>query len=153
MISATEETLRRGYVSARESVIFRTQIEVLQCFGFRGKAWMKGTWTIPDGTGDFIWFPKLYRDGNWHNELVEDGRKIYERALTNAGVLSIERQVHEAHRDPFRTAIVFGRHRESKRRTSLRYIGSFRVNLEASTPEALVFDRVREEEPLRLQPM
>jgi hypothetical protein len=59
--------IRKGYIDVADNVAFRYQVDALQCFGFNGLGWQRGEWNIPDGTNDSVWFPRLYRHGEWTN--------------------------------------------------------------------------------------
>lgn len=141
--------INRGYVSIKDNVVFHTQIEAMRCFGFGGKGWQRGAWKIPDGTGDIVWFPRLYPHGMWRNELAEGGMKIYERAANNDGVLSIRQQIEEGRQRPDVKWIVFARAKDHLGFNLYRYVGSFKMNFNESTPDNLVFDRVSTVEDVR----
>ncbi len=77
--------LDKGKFCVADNVLFRTQIDAMRCFGFTGKGWQRGVWNIPDGSGDTLWFPRLYPHGSWHNELIEGGSVISARAIDEEG--------------------------------------------------------------------
>lgn len=141
--------IKRGYVSIKDNVVFRTQVEAMRCFGFAGKGWQRGAWKIPDGSGDVIWFPRLYPHGMWNNELAEGGKKIFERAVNNDGVLSIKQQIEEGKLRPEAKWIVFARAKDNLGFDLYRYVGSFKMNFTESTDDNLVFDRVSNVEKVR----
>ena len=147
---SAEPIIERGYLDVSDNVMFRLQIEALRCFGFSGKAYQRGAWTIPDGTGDWVWFPRLYEHYIWRNELSPDGNYIYERAINDKGRASIEKQVENARSKQLRNAIVFAKAKDSLGSNVLRYVGTFRQNLEASNVDVIQFDKVRDQEYVRV---
>jgi len=132
------------------------KIEAMLCFGFTGKGWQRGAWGIKDGTDDVLWFPRLYEHGMWHNELVNEGTRICERArkegdIINAeAIASIKKQKEDGEKHPHRKHIVFAKARDSLGFNLLRYVGTFTVNFNESTDDNLIFDRVSEQEDVRL---
>ena len=141
-----EPHIAKGYVSVADGVLFKYQIDALRCFGFTGEGWQRGAWRIKDGSGDWVWFPRLYPHGMWNNELSEDGSTIYERALGEEGRASIAKQLKDTSGD----RIVFARRTDSLGQTLYQYVGTFQVNAAASTADVIQFDRVRQKEQIRL---
>lgn len=152
---SADPVIARKIVSIKDNVVFRTQVEALRCFGFSGKGWQRGAWIIPDGTHDAVWFPRLYRHGIWLNELTDEGKTIYERALKDDasayedGVRSIEKQRENNSKHPDRKYIVFAKARDALGFNLLRYVGSFTMNFDETAPDVLRFDRVSSDEVIR----
>jgi hypothetical protein len=141
--------LERGYLDVADNVVFQHQHVALRCFGFNGNGYQRGEWPIPDGSGDVVWFPRLYPHKMWHNELTPDGRRIFERAISQLGVESIEKQRSKAECQPNRCHIVFAKGKNVLGENLLRYVGTFVVNTVESTHDVLCFDLVRYREELR----
>ncbi|CAH8236387.1 Restriction endonuclease PvuRts1 I (fragment) [Vibrio aestuarianus] len=99
-----------------------------------------------------VWFPRLYEHGLWHNELTTDGKRIIERALNNneEAILSINKQKERELADGSRKAIVFAKVRDSLGFNLYRYVGTFRMNINESSDTEIIFDRVSEEEKIRI---
>jgi hypothetical protein len=152
-----ELTIQRGKVSVAENSVFQKQIDAMRCFGFKGRGWQKGEWNIPDETGDSVWFPRLYEHGIWNNELTADGKTIYERAINDnsnpKGYLkameSLSKQRKRWKDKPKGRAIVFAKAHDPLGGNLLRYVGSFQMDLNNSSANALAFTRVAEEEDVR----
>jgi hypothetical protein len=149
---SARSVLDRGYMDVNDNIMFRTQVEAMKCFGFEGRGWQKGAWTIPDGSEDWLWFPRLYEHFIWKNELTPDGQRIFQRALSEEGVLSISKQMQDAGKNPDRNVIVLAKARDPLGLNLLRYVGTFRVNFSESTRDCMQFDLVRTREPTRLGP-
>lgn len=144
-----ERIIKQGTFSVADNVLFRTQIDAMRCFGFTGKVNRRGGWRVPDQSGDWLWFPRLYRHGMWRNELCEQGTIIYERALDDDGRKSIHKQTLGFKKSPDRNMIVFAKAKDPLGTSLLRYVGTFRVNLSDASPDCLRFDRVRDTETIR----
>lgn len=142
--------ISKGLVSIRDNVVFKTQLEALRCFGFKGRGFQRGAWVIPDGTHDVVWFPRLYQHGMWINELTEAGQTIRECAINEDGKLSIKKQIENEAKHPGRKHIVFAKARDVLGFNLLRYVGSFRMNLGRSSDDCLIFDRISENEKVRV---
>lgn len=149
---SARSVLDRGYMDVNDNIMFGTQVEAMKCFGFEGRGWQKGAWTIPDGSEDWLWFPRLYEHFIWKNELTPDGQRIFQRALSEEGVLSISKQMQDAGKNPDRNVIVLAKARDPLGLNLLRYVGTFRVNFSESTRDCMQFDLVRTREPTRLGP-
>lgn len=148
--------IEKGKISVADNVLFRLQIDAMRCFGFTGAGWMKGAWRIPDGSGDWLWFPRLFEHGMWKNELCNEGRVINERArsepILNAKAReSLRKQRADFEKDPHRKMIVFSKAKDALGGQLLRYVGTFKANLtpEHYSPDNLRFDLVRKEEEVR----
>ena len=152
---SSEAVIARGHVSVKDNVVFRTQIEAMRCFGFTGKGWQRGAWKINDGTDDVVWFPRLYEHGMWHNELVNNGTRICERArkedsiINTEAIASIKKQKEDGEKHRDRKHIVFAKARDSLGFNLLRYVGTFIMNPDESTADNLIFGRVSEQENVR----
>lgn len=143
--------IERGYLDVADNVVFRTQVEAMKCFGFTGKGWQRGGWPIPDNSGDWLWFPRLYEHFIWLNELTADGKHIFQRAINEEGVKSLASQMKNAKTDLSRNVIVFAKARDSLGMNLLRFVGTFRVNAERSSADCMQFDLVRKREPVRVR--
>lgn len=148
---SSKPIIERGYLDVADNVTFRTQIEAMRCFGFSGNGYQRGAWTIPDGSTDIIWFPRLYKHFIWHNELSPDGRHIYERALDEEGRVSIAKQIKDARAKPDSKMIVFAKSKDTLGANLLRYVGTFKINFDESSLDLIQFDLVRTREPVRLE--
>lgn len=146
---SSKPVIERGYVSVDKNDAFRTQVEVMKCFGFKGRGWMKGAWTIPDGSRDNVWFPRLYPHGIWENELVNNGTRILERATDMDGILSIQKQRDIERKQQKRSHIVFAKSKDALGSNLLRYVGTFQVNEIECPPDCLIFERIASEEAVR----
>ncbi|WP_100644040.1 AbaSI family restriction endonuclease [Alteromonas facilis] len=145
----SSNVIKRGYVSIKDNVTFRTQVEALKCFGFKGRGYQRGAWKIPDGSEDWVWFPRLYEHGMWHNNLTEQGQVIEEVAINEEGIKSIEQQKKTLEDRPNGKAIVFAKAKDALGFNLLRYVGTFTPDLSVSDETKMIFRRVATIEPVR----
>lgn len=144
-----EPVIERGVVKIADNVVFRTQINAMRCFGFKGDGWQKGAWIIPDGSNDYLWFPRLFEHGMWRNELSEDGTEIHERAINSDGRASIKKQRWDISEHPNRRAIVFAKAKDALGYSLLRYVGTFQPRRSETDQEVITFDRIATSEKVR----
>jgi hypothetical protein len=144
-----EPVIARGVVKIANNVVFRKQIDAMRCFGFKGNGWQKGAWRIPDGSNDYLWFPRLFKHGMWRNELSEDGTEIHERAINSDGRASIEKQRRDISEQPNRRIIVFAKAKDALGYSLLRYVGTFQPRHSETDPEVISFDRIATSEKVR----
>lgn len=134
--------LDRGYVSIEDNVTFRLQTGPLRCFGFTGISYQRGGWRIPDGTEDWVWFPRLYQHSIWENQMSADGMIIHQKAMSDKAKAQNTKQIQQANNSPLPKTIVFAKAQDSLRNNLLRYVGTFRINPNQSDVEAVRFDRI-----------
>lgn len=144
-----QRIIEKGSMCIADNVLFRRQVDALRCFGFTGVNLQRGIWTIPDGSGDTVWFPRLYRHDCWLNELTDGGKVIYERAMDDRGRSSIQDQRRDYEKNPNRRFIVFAKGKDALGANLLRYVGVFKPDLQNSTDEVLQFNLVQDEIKVR----
>lgn len=134
--------IKAGYIHADENVLFSTHRDALRCFGYTGGHFQKAVWNIPDESGDFVWFPRLYKQNDWHNELSGDGKVILERPLTDKSRLVIKKNTDEKYESEVGNRIVFAKAKDVLGYTLYRFVGVFKLNKQKSTLEESKFDLV-----------
>ncbi|MFA9414702.1 hypothetical protein ACERC8_08930 [Streptococcus sp. E29BA] len=75
----------RGKLKVTDNAKFRTHVDVLKLFGKDYKGHQRATWKILENTQ--VWFPKLYSNRDWTNELIDDVKIIQTK---NDGIMLIE---------------------------------------------------------------
>lgn len=143
--------IARGYLDVEDNVTFRRQDEAMRCFGFKGKGWQKGAWKISDGSGDLVWFPRLYQhDERWNNRLSHDGKTLAQEALNDVArdhnLQSLEDQKSLSTEN---RVIVFAKAKDSLGANLLRYVGTFSMDRDASSQDALIYQRIATRESVR----
>lgn len=117
------ETYRdSGAIRVEQNVLFRRQADALRLFDYKGGNYQRGGWRLKDGSDDFVWFPRLYKQHLWDNELSARGNEIVERPLHNKESIPPIKYEENFNR------IVFARARDVLGHTLYRYVGTFRHN-------------------------
>ena len=145
-----EPVIERGYLDVKDNVTFKLQIEALKCFGFKGKGYQRGAWNIKDGTGDWVWFPRLYEHFIWINEMTADGQHIYQRANNDEARKQNKSSLEGLQNTQESNVIVFAKAKDSLGANLLRYVGTFRVNRDQSCADFIKFDLIRTHERVRV---
>ena len=146
---SADHIIRRGFIDLGDNVTFRLQAEALRCFGFSGKTIRRGSWPLPDGSGDWVWFPRLYPHYMWNNEISSDGKRIFQRAINDKAREHNFRQNKKAAANMPVNVVVFAKAKDSLGLNVLRYVGTFRHNVAESNREVVQFDRFRTRENIR----
>lgn len=105
--------IERGYLDVKDNDTFRLHVEALKCFGFKGRGYQRGVWTIKDGSNDWVWFPRLYPHYIWINEMTDDGRQIYQRANSNEAREQNQRSLEKECALAERNVIVFAKAKDN----------------------------------------
>lgn len=137
-----EKHILKGSISSTDDVFFRCQNDALQCFGYGKGRYRRGLWRIPDKSGDAVWFPRLYKIKEWSNELSKDGDKIIERPHSSENFFDPKKSFHKGNR------ITFAKYSDSLGQRLYRYVGTFKINLNASKSDEIQYDLVKKSENL-----
>lgn len=70
----TKYRLERGELSVSDDARFRRHVDVARIFGRFLNGHQRAT--IKLGDSEYIWFPKLYKNKDWDNQLSSDGKTI-----------------------------------------------------------------------------
>jgi len=131
-----EQHINRGYISLDIGAMFRTHRDALQCFGYSGGNYQRASWKIPNQDDIDVWFPKLYENKKWNNELSADGNCIYERSIAD----------HESYRqrakDNACTRVVFGHETDTFGKTLYRFKGVFKYDENMSKGNAVTYKKI-----------
>lgn len=134
--------IERGYIDVKDNVAFRTMVDGANCFGLKIKP--RGIWNGGRKHGvepnTLIWFPKLYQNKDWNNEMSDDGQVITEMSEDPARVrIEIDR-VRKA--SEF-TRIVFPRFKGALGDYMYRFTGKYELNHDLTSYEkGFVWKRV-----------
>jgi hypothetical protein len=93
----------KGSIRVDETARFRTHVEVAKLFGKHYAGHQQATLRLDDDW--HIWFPKLYKNGDWDNQISPDGKTVTMRYVSGG-------QYGKGHVFPQRTPgkgiIIFG---------------------------------------------
>lgn len=79
---SSETYVNRGYIDIKDDVAFRTIKDACNCFGHNYDGYQRAGAIHPDPE-ILIWFPKLYPNGDWDNQISSDERIITERNVNS----------------------------------------------------------------------
>ncbi|KXF79943.1 AbaSI family restriction endonuclease [Enterovibrio coralii] len=122
-----------GYVDIVDDVAFKTCMEVCNLFGHNYKGFQGSSTTVPGYPNHKLWFPKLYPNGEWLNELSQGGKEILEYNIESqekrAAVIEMNLQQDI-------TMIVFARVKNELGQVMYRFRGVFVQDREKTSVEA-----------------
>ena len=72
--------IEKGYITLEDDCAFRTMVDTVCCFGrkYNEKGIWRGGVKHPKESDKIIWFPKLYKNGQWNNSISNDETIIHE---------------------------------------------------------------------------
>lgn len=70
-----------GYISLKDNVSFSKSFEACNCFGYDFSGFMRGGVKHKYEKNTLIWFPKLYPNGEWVNNISSNEKVITERHI------------------------------------------------------------------------
>ncbi|HDB1441521.1 TPA: hypothetical protein O6E10_001000 [Vibrio cholerae] len=136
-----ETYIKKGYISVADNVAFRTIKDACNCFGHNYKGYQKAGASHPE-IDTMLWFPKLYKNGEWDNQISGDEEIIKEKAVNNEiarehVVTHIEQLKGEKHK-----RIVFARVKGNLGDILYRFRGLYELDKAASSlDKGLVWKR------------
>lgn len=137
--------IERGHIDASDNVIVRYQKDALQCFGYTGGHYQRGLWRLDTDLRRIVWFPRLWKHGEWENALSADGNVITEDASGQA----VEGYRIPMNDDFVDERIVFAKWHDPLGRNVYRFTGVFRKCKESSTGQITAFRKVSDRFDLR----
>lgn len=70
--------IKRGYIDIEDNVAFKTIKDACNCFGHNYTGYQRAGAAHPDHN-IMLWFPKLFPNGEWDNQISSDEKVITER--------------------------------------------------------------------------
>lgn len=87
-MNMVDDVIKQGSISIDDDIQFDYHVDVIRLFGKDYKAHMQATCRLDDDW--VIWFPKLYKNRDFINELLEDGKTIEMNQLPGSSIISIK---------------------------------------------------------------
>jgi len=69
----------KGFIHLKDNVAFQKSVDACNCFGYEYKAFFRGGAKHPIEANTLIWFPKLYPNGEWNNQISTDENLVTEQ--------------------------------------------------------------------------
>ena len=127
---------RRGQFCVNDHVALRTSAEVCNLFGHQYRGWQRSSASIPKQPNIKLWFPKLYPNEQWFNEISHDGTEIHEYCLESE---TKKRSVIDRNFAESFKYVVFARVKDELGQTMYRFKGMFELDRDKTSYEAGVF--------------
>ncbi|WP_037318972.1 AbaSI family restriction endonuclease [Salegentibacter sp. Hel_I_6] len=138
-----ETYISRGFISINDNVVFTHQHLAANCFGYNYKRWQKGGVNHPYEVDKLIWFPKLYANGDWRNQISDDENTIIEKSLNPQ---KQKNHIKEELNNSRKIRIVFARGKDSLGHLLYRFKGEYELSVKDSNYEdGLVWKRISTE--------
>ncbi len=122
----------KGYIDAAENALFCKSVDAYNCFGNDARALMRGGAPHKYIDNVNIWFPKLYHDGDWNNDISLDENTIYE---SNNNPDKNEKALKEWLSTKRNIRYVFAQSKDNLGRTLYRFMGEYTLDKEKTKEE------------------
>lgn len=120
--------ITRGQISLDDNVAFRTIADACNCFGHDYQGYQKA-FAKHAVEEKMLWFPKLYENEDWDNEISLDEVEIYEKNKTDHNAY-FERAKNI--QDNLKERITFARVKSNLGDVMYRFKGVYKLDLSAS---------------------
>ena len=135
--------IKRGYIDIKDNVAFKTIKDACNCFGHNYTGYQRAGATHPD-PNIMLWFPKLFPNGEWDNQISSDEEVIIERnkddkkAKQHVSSHINNKEKHKHQR------IVFAKVRGNLGDILYRFRGQYKLDVENSNEEkGLIWRRIK----------
>ena len=132
----------KGYIDLDDKVAFKQIVDACNCFGCNYHGYQRAMARHPVEKDKALWFPKLYENENWQNNITDNGKVIVEKRKANNSEF-IKTYLSNPERFT-RRRIVFARVKDSLGNVMYRFKGLFKVNEKKSQNEqAIIYERIK----------
>ena len=133
--------IKLGYIDIHDNVAFKTIKDACNCFGHNYIGYQKAGASHPDST-IMLWFPKLFPNGEWDNQISDDEKTITEKSLNTKKVKKhiigiINREDNAKHK-----RIVFAKVKGNLGFVLYRFRGLYKLDFNKSGSNGLVWRRI-----------
>lgn len=118
----TEKWLKKGVISIADDARFKTHVDAAKIFGKNYDGHQRAVINLDEGR--YVWFPKLYENGDWDNTLSSDGKKIEQKRVAG-GRYDLKKRKKERPADAL--AFVFAHHKDDFGQVYYAFKGVFQV--------------------------
>ena len=120
------------YIDVKDNAVFCRSVDAYNCFGNNYKALMRGGAIHKYIDNVNIWFPKLYHNGEWNNDITFDENTIYE---SNVDFIKNAKAVKDWLATDRYIRYVFAQSKDNLGRTLYRFLGEYTLNREKTIKE------------------
>lgn len=133
----------KGCINVNDDVAFKYSYLAANCFGHTYKGYQKGGTKHPIEKNTKIWFPKLYRNDGWNNQISDDENTIVEISEKSDVIKSHIDSVIE---ENLNKRIVFARVKSPLGDVMYRFKGKYELDKKATSYQnGLIWKRVSSE--------
>lgn len=134
--------IQKGYIDIADSVAFKTIKDACNCFGHNYTGYQRAGASHPD-PDILLWFPKLYPNGEWDNQISSDEAVIIERN-EDEDKAKIHITNHLENKEKYKhKRIVFARVKGSLGDVLYRFRGMYQLDTKKSNEkEGLIWRRI-----------
>lgn len=137
-----ETYIKRGYIDTKDNVAFKTIREACNCFGHNYKGFQRAGASHPD-PDIMLWFPKLFPNGKWNNQISKDENVITERHEDDDDARLHVSMHLDTSNNRKHQRIVFAKVRGNLGDVLYRFRGHYKLDTEKSNEEqGLIWRRV-----------
>lgn len=133
--------IQRGYIHLKDNVAFNRIADACNCFGYNYQGFQRGGTLHPMESNTLIWFPKLFPNGEWDNNISTDECTITER---NVNAEKAKNHIQEHIESGIHRRIIFAKVKGPLGDIMYRFKGVFELDLLSST-SYLVWRKVSDE--------
>lgn len=122
----------KGFIQLEDDVAFKTIVDAINCFGYNYKGFQKAGINHPIEKNKLIWFPKLYENDGWDNQITLD-----ESVIKEICKLHKKKEIHfdKIINDNVYTRIIFARVKSSLGDIMYRFKGEYELDIALSSEE------------------
>ena len=135
--------INRGYIDINDNVAFKTIKDACNCFGHNYNGYQSARAKHPD-KDIFLWFPKLFPNGEWINKISNDEEIITERNEDDEEEKKHSESVIQKKNNEKHKRIVFAKVKGNLGDILYRFKGQYELNIEKSNfNDGLVWERTK----------
>ena len=121
--------MRKGGIQVDDDMRFKNHVDVIKIFGKNYGAYQRAIFKHDENF--YVWFPKLYPNDDWENNLIDNGKKIEMRAKGTSKLASLNKSKKRVVTRPSRNngdyRLVFAHHKDIFGDVYYSFKGLFRV--------------------------
>lgn len=132
---SSETYIKKGYIDIKDNVAFDRIVDGINCFGITYNGFQRGGINHPIEDDVHIWFPKLYPNNLWINNISADENTIYEKSAIDN---KVDKHINQVINECRHKRIVFDRVIDSLGDIKYRFKGLYELNIDRTLKERQV---------------
>lgn len=129
-----EPHIKRNIIDVKDNVVFLYHRDALRLFGYDGKHYQRGAWEIKNKK-TWVWFPKLYENGHWKNQLTNNSSTIIQEQYIKNKLVKTKLPSND-------NRIVFAHYKNVLGQTVYKFYGLYEVDWEKTNNFTHIFKRI-----------